>query len=57
MDIDCFPCKIQTKFCVGCNLLDRLQQVKDLLPVTYREENVVHIRNFQEMDFKNLTVN
>ena len=41
-DIDCAPCKIRTQFCVGCNLHDRLQQVKDLLLVTNQEENVAH---------------
>lgn len=56
-DIDCVPCKKRTQFFVGCNLHDRLQQVKDLLRVTFQEENVAHIWNFQGMDFKNLTVN
>ena len=32
------------------------QQVKGVLRVTCQEDNVVHVRNFQQMDFKNLTV-
>ena len=42
-DIDCVPCKILTQFCVGCDLHDTLQQAKDLLRVTYEEENVGQI--------------